>query len=307
MKHFLNLAICLAALSVSATSNRIKIWEERGPIERLDLFWGSGSAQRAPQGPYTFLSENLKDTNPKIRVLDRNGVEWSMKWDEEIQCETISTRLVWAAGFGVEETYYISQGRVIFADGKRPRLRRAGPFIAKDGSIQPARMERKGEKEISSARTWSFFNNPFIGTKEYSAFAIMNTILNNWDTREPNNKIVESESSSFYIIGDYGATLGRMEGVNTKFHLRDFQRSLPVVETINGDVVTLIHKLGGNGFRYVPLEHAKWFAERIKNLTVEQIRDAFDAAEVSEPLRSEFALAIYDRIQAFKRSTENEP
>ena len=34
----------------SLFANPPKIWEDRGPIEQLDLFWGDGSPDRLPVG-----------------------------------------------------------------------------------------------------------------------------------------------------------------------------------------------------------------------------------------------------------------
>ena len=36
----------------SLSANRLRIWEDRGPIEQLDLFWAGGSRDRIPVGPF---------------------------------------------------------------------------------------------------------------------------------------------------------------------------------------------------------------------------------------------------------------
>src|SRR5688572_337144 len=82
----------------SLSANPSKIWEDRGPIEQLDLFWANGSPDRVPVGPFTFVAEDLGGTNPKAHVRDINGVLWGVKWDEEVQAEVAASRLAWAMG-----------------------------------------------------------------------------------------------------------------------------------------------------------------------------------------------------------------
>src|SRR5205085_1892502 len=96
--------------AAAPAANPAKIWEDPGPIEQLDLFWGNGRADRAPVGPFTFLAEDTSGTNPKAHVRDANGVKWGVKWDEEVHAEVAATRLAWAMGLRVEETYYMETG-----------------------------------------------------------------------------------------------------------------------------------------------------------------------------------------------------
>ena len=63
------------------------LWRDPGAIGSKDLFWGSGAEARAPQGPFTFVAEDTSGTNPKITVKDARGVEWDMKFDEEVHAE----------------------------------------------------------------------------------------------------------------------------------------------------------------------------------------------------------------------------
>src|SRR6185295_13591980 len=126
-----------------ATAQPRRILEDRGPVQNLDLYWGNASPDRAPIGPFTFLSEDLGGTNPKANLQDAKGVQWNAKWDEEVQAEVAATRLAWALGLNVEETYYVESGLIVFP-GKRPTLHRLGSFIDKSGKFRSAaRFERR--------------------------------------------------------------------------------------------------------------------------------------------------------------------
>ena len=126
----------------SLAANPPRIWEDRGPIEQLDLFWGDGSPERVPVGPFTYVSEDLGGTNPKAFVRDVNQVLWGVKWDEEAQSEVAASRLAWAMGLRVDETYYVKTGTMVFPGGHRPAFQRIGPFIDKRVNLESARFKR---------------------------------------------------------------------------------------------------------------------------------------------------------------------
>src|SRR6185295_1794039 len=65
-----------------------------------DLRWGNSSPDRAPQPPFTFISEDASGTNPKVRVRDARGSEWSVKFPSsptrnEVHAEIAAGRLMW--------------------------------------------------------------------------------------------------------------------------------------------------------------------------------------------------------------------
>ena len=54
-----------------------------------------------PKPPFQFDKEDMTGTNPKIKIIDANGVKWNMKFDEEVHAEIACSRIVWACGFMV--------------------------------------------------------------------------------------------------------------------------------------------------------------------------------------------------------------
>ncbi|MGE3972915.1 MAG: hypothetical protein AB7F59_00160 [Bdellovibrionales bacterium] len=52
-------------------------------------------------------------------------------------------------------------------------------------------------------------------------------------------------------------------------------------------------------FQSIPLDHAQWFSLRMKGLSLEQVKRAFEAAQVKEPLLTQFATAVHNRVQGF--------
>ncbi len=293
-------AIVTACLIWSSFSNADvnKIWEDRGPAQNLDLFWGSSSPERAPQSPYQFVKEDIEGSNPKMTVIDAAGVKWGVKFDEEVKGEVAATRLAWAVGLGVEETYYVKSGIVVFPNG-RPQLERISGFIDSKGQFkEPARFEKKVSTSGATKEIWSLSDNPFNGTRELGVMILMNVVLSNWDTKDENLKVLTIENENWYIAGDYGACFGKLGGSlsHKKYNLEAYSKEKSVIESVTSTSVYLNYS-GKNTepHEMVTLEQARFFAKVAGKLTVPQIREAFRAAD--EPQSEAFARVVYQRIQ----------
>jgi hypothetical protein len=281
-----------------------RIWEDRGPIQNLDLYWANGNSERVPLGPFTFLSEDLNGTNPKAQVRDANGVLWGVKWDEEVKSEIAASRLAWALGLRVDETYYVGTGTIVFPDGQRPSFQRIGSFIDKDGSLKEAARFKRWVPEHKSRGEWALDQNPMMAEHGYSVLLLMDVIMANWDAKDSNTRILVVPDSGgetdWYMIGDYGACFGKMGGrmSHSKYRLKDFLGNPPVVNAVTGDIVQLEYK-GRNASAHaiIPLEGARFFAARAAELTLEQVKDAFRAANASDAELMGFAQAVYNRIR----------
>ena len=290
-------------LCPAAARAQARIWEDRGPIAQLDLYWGNASPERAPTGPFTFVREDTAATNPKAIVRDARGVVWGVKWDEEVQSEVAATRLAWAMGLEVEETYYVETGRLVFP-GSRPALHRIGSFVDSDGRFKsPARFERRDPQMVSKGR-WAFASNPLSHEGGYAVLVLMDVLLANWDAKDDNNKIVSITDATgtrdWYFVGDYGACFGKMGGglSHSKYSLKDFAKNPPVVTGVSGATVHLGYKGKNAEFHEsVPLAGARLFANRASQLSLKQVDDAFRAANANTADRAGFARMVYDRFQ----------
>src|SRR5687768_12398536 len=172
------------------SANPAKIWVDRGPIQHLDLFWANGKPDRVPVGPFTFVAEDVGGTNPKAHVRDVNGVLWGVKWDEEVQSEVAASRLAWAMGLRVDETYYVETGTIVFPGGQRPAFQRIGSFIDKRGNLKEAARFKRWVPEQKIVGDWSFDENPLTAEGGYSVLVLMNVIMANWDAKDSNNKLL---------------------------------------------------------------------------------------------------------------------
>jgi hypothetical protein len=176
--------------SLNTISGAAKIWEDRGPIQDLDLYWANGGPDRVPVGPFTFVAEDLGGTNPKANIRDARGVLWGVKWDEEKQAEIAASRLAWAMGLRVDETYYLQAAAVVFPGGRRPPFQRIGQYIDSGGNFtSPARFKR-WIPEQKTLGEWRFDENPFAADDGYAVLLLMDVIMANWDAKDSNTRIV---------------------------------------------------------------------------------------------------------------------
>ncbi len=305
-----------ALTATVGTSHAGSLWHDRGDMKSLNLLYGSGGKQHQPSGKFTFVKEAKEGTSPKFDIVDGKGVHWKVKLGEEAKPETAATRLVWAAGYAVDEDYYLPELQV----DKMPRLRRGHKLVSASGVIQGARLERK-EKDQKKAGTWSWYKNPFVGTRELNGLKVVMALLNNWDLKEENNAIYEEKGEQpQYLVTDLGATFGKTGNtiVRSKSNLLEYRYS-KFIQKVHSEHVdfhfnsrpfflTVFHlpnyvkrtKMQGI-VKHIPLTHAKWMGELLGQLSAEQIRDCFRAAGYSPNEVDGFTAVVRERIAELKK------
>ena len=164
------------------------IWHDRGDVAALDLAGGPGGKDHEPGNAFRFIEESAGGTSPKFKVEDEHGIRWKVKLGEEAKSETAATRLLWAAGYLVDEVYYRPSIRV-----RRdfPRLARGREFVRQAISSRGASRARARTRKST---TWSWYDNPFVGTREFNGLRVMMALINNWDLKDVNNRAVSHAS-----------------------------------------------------------------------------------------------------------------
>jgi hypothetical protein len=290
------------------------LWRDPGDIPSLDLIHGIGGAQDAPgeHEEYKFVKEDLNGTSAKFYVEDKEGVQWLLKIGEEAQPETAATRLVWSMGYFTDEDYYLPAIRV----SGIPHLHRGNNSIAPDGTVSGVRLKRqnKTEKNIGN---WSWFDNPFLHTREFDGLRVMMALINDWDLKTDNNKIYsEKDTERRYVVSDEGASFGRTGAVTTrsKGNLQEY-REAKFIDHIGADEVDFVMATRPlpllapfelpnfkrrysmeNVVKHIPRANAKWIGQQLARLTAQQIGDAFRAAGYSEDGVRGYTQAVMARI-----------
>lgn len=290
----------------------VVIWHETVDVPQLNLIYGAGGKEDAPlpSARYKFLKEDESGSNPKFDVEDDRGIRWRVKLGPEPRAETAATRLLFAAGYFVDEDYYIEDLRV---EGL-PKLHRGQSFVSGDGIVHGARLERR-MKAVKKLGTWEWDKNPFVGSKEFNGLRVMMALVNNWDLKTVNNSIYQMETQTVYAVTDVGATFGKTGNTATrsKSNLKDFEDSKFIDKITPDHVDFVLHSrpLFIAAFdvpnyhertamqaitKHIPRSDAKWLGQRLGQLTPEQIRDCFRAGGYTQEEVEGYASVIQHRI-----------
>jgi hypothetical protein len=309
--------LCLAVgASAQQPGRAAVIWHDRGDAAELDLVGGPGGQAHVPGHVLKFIEESDSGTSPKFEVEDEHGVRWKIKLGEEAKSETAATRLLWAAGYVVDEDYYREQMRVVGL----PRLARGQEFVSGGDIVTGARLERQGGGGGEEATTWSWYDNPFVGTREFNGLKVMMALVNNWDLKDVNNRVSDTaDGGAQYGITDLGATFGRTGNIITrsKSVVKDYAETkfIAKVAATHVDFVMQSRPIFPFVFHLpayrertrmqdivkgIPIADARWLGERLGRLSVEQIRDAFRASGFSPADVEVYTQVVVARIRALQ-------
>lgn len=310
----LGLFLALPILAQNSGTTAV-IWRDRGDAARMDLAGGSGGKAREPGTNFKFIKESQGGSSPKFEVEDEKGARWQVKLGGEAQSETAATRLLWAAGYFVDENYYREQ---IHVQGLT-RLARGQEFVSNGDTVTGARLERKIDGEESAA--WSWYDNVFVGTREFNGLRVMMALLNNWDLKEINNGSSSPPGGEGqYKITDLGATLGstgnnfsRSKGITKDYaETRFIEKVTPTyVDFVMHSrpfflsVVNLPNYLDRTKMesvvKRIPIDDARWIGNRLGQFSAEQIGDCFRAAGFSAADVEVYTRTVTQRIAELKK------
>ena len=300
------------------------LWMDRGDISQLDMIGGEGGAKDFPDPNmiYTFVEEDMNGTSTKFYVTDADGMKWLVKIGTEAQPETVATRFVWAMGYYTDIDYFEPEIHV----KNLPKLKRdMHGSSPKTGIVPDARLKREGEgsKKLES---WSWFDNPFVGTREFNGLRIMMALLNNWDLKTDNNKVYVVHGERRFVVSDLGASFGKTGtpiypmplhmpiSHATKGDLSDYESS-KFIKDETSTTVSFVMRTGAPFFvrpfsrsyfhEYkqmenieddIPIADARWIGARLAQLTQKQLVDAFRAAGYLPEEAQAYAMVVQKRI-----------
>lgn len=299
----------------TATSGPAIMWTDPADARSRDLYYGPGGRENVPQGPFTFIKEDLDGTNPKFDVVDPNGVKWKVKLGNEARPETSASRFVWAVGYHANDDYFMAQMQV---RGLPVRLHRGQKLVGPDGSVYNVRLKKmsKDEKKIGH---WQWRDDAFTGTRELNGLRTLMAVLNNWDLKDENNAIYQLGNDRIYTISDLGASFGctgrcwprdRSKGDLGKYGRSQFIRRL-TPDTVSfatparprymylvdpKEYLSRVHLewIGHD----IPRKDARWMGDLLGRLSLQQIHDAFRAAGYSQQEIDDFSNVMERRITA---------
>jgi hypothetical protein len=290
------------------------VWRDPGDASALDVFYGAGGKEHAPDanGKFTFVSEDMNGTSPKFDVEGEHGVEWRVKLGEEPQAETAATRLLWAAGYFVDEDYYLADFKVQGLS----KLHRGDKLISDDGTVHHARLKRH-IKNVKKLGNWDWFHNQCGPAKELNGLRVMMAFVNNWDLKTINNDVEEVNGEQRCMVTDVGASFGKTGNsfVRSKSVEKDYANSDFIGKVTPEYVDFVMHSRPSfiaainipnertrgrmaEITKHIPLADAKWLGQRLALLSVDQIHDCFRAAGYTPKEVDGYTATVQDRIAA---------
>ncbi|MGE0127310.1 MAG: hypothetical protein AB7U82_04310 [Blastocatellales bacterium] len=275
-----------AKTSYPSANAQAVLWRAPTDIESRDLFYGSGGRAGAPDpsAPFTFVRHSTSGTQKKIIVEDNRGRKWTVKFGPEARPETTATRIVWAAGYHVDQNYFVPHARIV---GKE------------NIDARNVRFERRDDG-YEEAGNWKWDKNPFLGTSELEGLKVLMALLKNWDLKTKNNDILTPKKGPgprIYYVSDLGGSLGQTGSFLNSMPLFG---DLPAVASFTPDKAKgdpeafadekFIKEVRGGKVNFyfrrsrgrdilngVPVECARWMGALLGRLSDQQLADAFCA------------------------------
>jgi hypothetical protein len=305
-------------LPCAASDNQALLWQQPGEITVADWIWGPGGEARAPQGPFVFVEEDLKGTNPKIKVRDAKGEQWTVKFGGEDHSDVFAARLLFAMGYAAQPSYFVRSGLITGVHG----LKRAKVFVGKQGEFAYARFKLRESKKMTRVEgsDWSWRNNPFVGTHELNGLKILMMLLSNWDAkdsrdRKGSNTAVYAKSGPsgnqlIYSFDDWGATLGKWGGFfsRDKWNADGFsQQTRAFAPSSNGQAIRWGYhgKHGKDITSGIRIEDVRWLLTNLSTVTDEELRAGLQASGATASQIDAYAQSIRERISQLQRLSEN--
>jgi hypothetical protein len=277
------------------------LWQEPTDISSRNLLTGPGGDAMKPDLSQVIWEETMTEGySVKWRVRDGAGKKWVVKVGNESQPETAATRLVWAAGYPTEINYLVPCVKIVNAPKPQKKVERC-----EGKGFANVRFEARPD-EYKRLDNWSWDKNQFAGTKEFAGLVVLMALVNNWDLKDTNNKLIyvpggENGSGEVrYVISDLGATFGKTGNFIT--HSRNEPKKYiksSFVEKVEGDRVKFDYSgKKGSLFDNITVEQAKWIGDLLSQLSEAQVKDAFRAANYAPEEIEGLAQEVLARINA---------
>src|SRR5215471_937008 len=268
-----------------------ELWVE--PEPGRDLFWGVGGEvlKPDPSAAYTIIETKHTGFSRGFTVTDPDARKWSVKLPPEAPTEVVASRLLWGVGYHQPPVYYVGAWSAEGAPDPNPQL--------------PGRFRESKPKELHGLEAhgnWSYYDNPFVGTREMNGLLVLQVMLGNSDLKDEQNFIYTSKQpfegvKRWFVARDLGQSFGRT-GVfePPRGDVKVFEET-PFITGMKGQYV----RFEWRGRHAVLLERitpedVKWISSKLQALTDEQWQDAFRAGGYAPELADRFIRRFKQKI-----------
>jgi hypothetical protein len=267
-----------------------ELWVE--PERNRDLFWGVGGRALAPDPsvPYTVIDMKRGGFSRGFTVTDPKGREWSTKFPPEAATEVAASRILWGVGYHQPPVYYLQEWRALKANSPNPQL--------------PARFRERAPDfyGLDSTGTWSYYSNPFVGTRQLNGLLALHAMLGNSDLKELQNATYELKEAKegarrWYVARDLGQTFGRTGALDPPRGDPDVFDKTRFITGVEGGYVRFDYRGRHKAlFEKITPADVRWICQRLAALSDAQLQDAFRAAGYPKATADRFISRLQQKI-----------
>jgi hypothetical protein len=270
-----------------------QLWVE--PKTSRDLYWGVGGKSLAPDPaqPYTVIEVKRTGFSKGYTVTGPGDREWSVKFPPEAPTEIVASRIHWGIGYHQPPNYYLTKWTAEKAPSPNPQL--------------PARFREKNPKingriQLADEGGWSYYENPFIGSRELKGLLVLQAMLGNSDLKDDNNALYKLQepvegAAVWYVARDLGHTFGRTGVLDApRGDVEVFEETPFITGVVNGRVKFDWRGRHDKLFDDITPADVRWICSRLRRLDDKQLRDAFRAGGYVESDTDRFIRRLKQKI-----------
>jgi hypothetical protein len=251
---------------------------------------GGKSLAPDPSAPYTVVEIKQSGFSRGYDVVGPDKREWSAKFPPEAQTEVVASRIHWAIGYHQPPVYLLPEWTANKATSPNPQL--------------PARFREKRPdlQGLDATGTWSYYQNPFVGTPQLNGLLVLQVMLGNSDLKDENNALYTLQSElegarRWYVARDLGHTFGRTGVIEAPRNDIDVFEETPFIKGVDNGRV----RFDWRGRHDALLENirpsdVRWICGRLQKLTDAQWDDAFRAGGYPKPTADRFIRRLKQKI-----------
>lgn len=275
------------APKVPQLANLEELWQDPVDLEARDLRWGRGGPALAPSPDvdYTFTALDVVGFSSGYDVVDPEGRTWDVKIGDEAQTEVVASRLLWAVGYRQPITYFVPDWKL------------------KNGPVpKPVGGRFRLESDHTEAGDWPWQDNPFQGSRQLRGLLVANLLINNWDLKTTNNKIlmmpVATGSLRWFTVQDVGASFGKTAWpLGSRNNLADYERQGFVLGANGGRVQFDYHARHRELLDDITPADVAWISQLFARLTDRQWVEAFQAAAIPDEVSARYIRKLKSKVQ----------
>ena len=267
-----------------------ELWVE--PERERDLYYGVGGPRLAPDPDlfYTVTEVKVGGFSEGYDVEGPDGRDWSAKFPPEAPTEVVASRIHWGIGYHQPPIYLLLRWQAEGADRPNPQL--------------PARF-REDEPDLHGLEDegdWSFYENPFVGTRQLNALLALQAMLGNSDLKASNNTLFALDApfegaARWYVVRDIGQAFGRSGTFDPPRGDIDVFERTGFIRSVSGDRVELEYA-GRHAalFEHIRVDDVVWLCRQLDRLTDRQWSDAFRAGGYEPLVADRFIRRMKEKI-----------